>query len=297
MALSKTKIAPQSLEAWLHASRPKTWPVAILPPAIGFLMGSHFIHEIHWGLALSFFAASIFLIIGMNLINDVFDFRRGADTISRIGHLKVAAHGLLSDKQLLKGGLICLAAVLVFSIPLIWSGGAAYALLVLVAVVCGYFYTPISYVGLSEFLIMAFYGFAATLSAYYLENRILTPESWVAGFQIGCFAVLMNALNNLRDIQDDKKGGKKTLAVRFGITFARCEIALLLFLPYLVSIYWYVHGQFFPFFLPMTTLLMAVNLARNIFRYDPSRIYNRFYGEAALLVLLFGTLFILGFRV
>lgn len=301
MGISKSKIAPQSFDAWLHAARPKTWPIAFLPPSLGFLMGPHYLAEVQWSLLVSFFLASWFLIIGMNLINDACDFRSGVDTSSRIGPLKVTVNGLLSDKQLLMAGKGCLALTILFSLPLIGHGGAIFGVIAAFAVLCGYVYTagpyPISYAGLSEVFIIAFYGFLATMSAYYLENKTLDVESAVAGFQIGCLAAVLNALNNLRDIHEDGRAGKNTLAVRYGVRFGRLEVAFLLFLPYAAGFYWYFKGQFFPFFLPMTTLLMAINLVRSIFRHEPSRIYNRFFGEAALLILLFGALLVLGFRV
>jgi 1,4-dihydroxy-2-naphthoate octaprenyltransferase len=140
-----------------------------------------------------------------------------------------------------------------------------------------------------------FFGLAAVGGVFYLQTGLLWDErSLVAGLQMGFLSTVLISINNLRDSVGDKKSNKRTLAVRFGVTFARREIAFLAITPALCGLYWILHGVLWAGFLPLLTIPLAVHISLNIARTEPSPVYNRFLGQGALLNLLFGLLFSLG---
>jgi 1,4-dihydroxy-2-naphthoate octaprenyltransferase len=235
------------------------------------------------------------------MINDALDFKKGFDTKERLGPLRVTQNGLLKSWQVLAASFGFICAAFFLSIPLIQSGGLVYMYLTMAAVLFSYLYTggpfPLSSTGLSEPFVVIFYGFVATLSAYYLQMHHLNASSWIAATQIGLLATGILVVNNLRDVHQDAKTGKKTLAVRFGIVFGKWELTFILFTPYVLNLYyWLVEGRFLPFFLPFASILIAVNIVRGIWNHEPSRLYNRYLAETAILTLLFGVLLVLGFR-
>ena len=109
-----------------------------------------------------------------------------------------------------------------------------------------------------------------------------------AVFSIGFLAMVMIAINNLRDVNEDSKVNKRTLAVRFGVPFAKKEILFCLLAPFALNIYWGLQ-------LSMLMLPLAFYIANNVLISPPGKTYNRLLGQSALLHLLFGACLTFGF--
>lgn len=291
---------PQSIKAWFLAIRPKTLMAAVAPIIVGTLISNIPFAEMDWKIACSALIAAIMVTISTNLINDALDYKKGADSKERIGPTRVTQSGLLSSTQVLAGGFAFLFLAFLFAIPLILKGGLILFVLAIMSAICSYLYTggpyPLSYTGLGEVFVIIFYGFVATLTSYYLQTGVITIDSFIAAMQMGSLATVMIAINNLRDIHEDSKTGKKTLAARFGLNFAKWETTFFIAFPFVLNFYWYFTDRFLTFYLPLTSLLIGINLIRQIWKHAPSRLYNRFFGEASLLIIVFGTLLILGMR-
>lgn len=289
---------PNSVKAWWIAIRPKTLMAAVMPILVGTFLPALPYAEMDWKMMASALIAAISLTIGVNLINDALDFKRGADTKARIGPLRVTQAGLLSPQVVLATGFAALFFAFLFALPLIAKAGTGLLVLTVLAMLSAYLYTggpyPLAYIGLGEVFVMLFYGLMATSTAYFLQTGSLNSDSLVASLQMGSLAMVMISINNLRDIKEDQASGKKTLAARFGEQFGKAEIASALITPFVLNLYWLATGRMLMGLLPMTTLFMAVNLVRCIYKHAPSKIYNRYLGESALLMILFGLLLILG---
>lgn len=294
------RIHSQSLSAWVLAVRPKTLMAGIIPVFVGSLMTFRYMREVEWGIVVCALLVSLSIQIATNLFNDAIDFKKGADTQHRLGPTRVTQSGLLSQQQVIAGGVAFLLLATLFVYPLVLKGGIYIALLFVSALVCSYAYTggpfPLAYIGLGEVFVILYYGFAATMISYYLQAGFLSFDSFVLGLQMGFLTTLLIAINNLRDIEEDKKTKKLTLAVRFGESFGKWEITSIAALPFILNFYWYFTGRFFVFLLPFTTILIAINLVKNIWIHSPSRIYNRYLGESSMLLMLFGLMLILGMR-
>ena len=184
--------------------------------------------------------------------------------------------------------------------PLVLKGGAAILLLLISSLICTYLYTggpyPLAYIGLGELFVVLFYGLFSTSAAYFLQTGELDWTVVLSALELGFLCNVLLAINNLRDIEGDAKSGKRTLAVRLGLQLARAEIVLLVLAPFLLNLFWLFTEHPLAGILPLTALPISVNLIRKIYQQAPSQVYNRFFGEASLLILLFGTLLILGFR-
>jgi len=227
--------------------------------------------------------------IGTNLINDAFDVQRGADTKSRLGPKRGVQNGALSVNQVYRAGLFCFALALLFGIPLVVEGGLIILLLLVISVICGYIYTggpvPLAYHGLGELFVTLFFGLAATLAAYFFQTGEVNVHAVLLGLQLGLLATLPIAINNLRDIVDDAKVNKRTLAVRFGETCARIEITALALTPFLIGQQW----------LPLLALPIAYKIIHGVWTVEPSKAYNRFLGMSMVLYLAFCVLWSLTF--
>ena len=76
---------------------------------------------------------------------------------------------------------------------------------------------PLAYKGLGDIFVILFFGVIAVGGVYYLHTLKFDGAAIVAGLQVGFLATVLLAINNLRDVEEDRKANKKTLAVRFWI--------------------------------------------------------------------------------
>lgn len=299
--MNQASQAFKSINPWILAMRPKTLVAGIIPILVGAFCSALPFNKMDFGVLLSALLFSILTQMSVNLINDALDFKKGKDTKDRVGPTRVTQSGLLTSKQVLSCGFALLFLAFLVSIPMILKGGIPIFALVIVSLMCSYLYTggpyPLAYIGLGDIFVFLFYGFVAVISSYYLQTGKISQDSIISSIQIGSLATVLVAINNLRDIHEDRGTGKQTLAARFGVTFGKCEITFLIALPFILSWYWYFTGRFLPFFLPSTAILIAYNLARGIWRHPPSKLYNRFLGESSLLLVIFGLMLVIGLHV
>lgn len=284
---------------WILASRPKTLVAAIVPVAIGAAYASRST-AIHMPILLCVFASALCIQIGTNLANDYSDFKRGADTSERLGPVRVTQAGLIKPVHVKAGAMIAFALAVVFGIPLILRGGLPILLIGVFSILCGWAYTggpyPLGYNGLGELFVFMFFGLAAVTGTHY----VLTLHwDWLAVF-IACIpglhASALLAVNNLRDVDTDRAAGKRTLAARFGRTFGRVEYAVLLLLPYLITISLFIFSPVnsVAMLLPLLSLGPASWALRLACRYTDGPSLIRALGGTALTQLTFGILFAIG---
>lgn len=219
----------QTLQSWILAIRPKTLPAA----AAGVAMGS----ALAWrdgffrlDAALACLFAALLLQIGSNLANDVFDFERGTDTSERLGPTRVTQAGLLTPREVKMGMAVVFGAASLLGLYLAWLGGLPIILIGLAAVVSAIAYTggpfPLGYHGLGDLFVFIFFGLAAVVGTYYVQAGSVSVAAWWMAIPPGLIVTAILVVNNLRDIENDRKGNKRTLAVIFGERFTKVEYLL-----------------------------------------------------------------------
>lgn len=285
------------LRSWILASRPKTLTAAVIPVIAGTSIAAAEGARIDWAVFLFALSGALFIQIGTNLINDVADFRKGSDTAERLGPVRVTQAGLLTERQVVRGAVIAFVAAVLCGIPLVGHGGLPLLIVGVASLVAGYAYTagpyPLAYHGWGDFFVILFFGVVAVGGSYFLQAGGMGIPALLAGVSVGSLGAVLIAVNNLRDQQGDLQSGKRTLAVRFGIRFARVEIAILALLPFAIGAYWLARGDRLPFLLPLLALPLAMAVIRSAQR-DAGRELNRTLGKAAALHALHGILFSLG---
>ncbi|MES2962515.1 MAG: 1,4-dihydroxy-2-naphthoate polyprenyltransferase [Bdellovibrionota bacterium] len=286
------------LTSWLLALRPKTLTAAIVPVVVATALVKADGHEVIWWVSICAVLSAVFIQIGTNFVNDAIDFHKGADTDQRIGPKRVTQSGLLSSKRVMAGAFVCFAIALALGIPLVVHGGWPIVMIGLVSLAMGYAYTggpfPLAYKGLGDFFVIVFFGLIAVMGTYYLHTGFVNMDSAIAGLQVGLLATVLIAINNLRDAPQDALVGKKTLAVRFGVGFARVEIAVLAIVPFVLGLYWSQADHFNAAILPIVALPFARRVVTGVFKNEPSPIFNRFLAMAAGLHLFFGLFLSIG---
>jgi 1,4-dihydroxy-2-naphthoate octaprenyltransferase len=285
------------VNAWLLAARPKTLAAAVTPVLVGTALARTDQSPTLWPPFVFALLGAVFIQIGTNYVNDALDFKKGADTSARLGPLRVAQAGLLRAEAVLRGAYVCFVLAALCGIPLIIRGGWPIAVIGIASIVAAYAYTggpyPLAYHGLGEIFVMIFFGFVAVCGSFYLQRLSLDATSWIGGFAVGSLAVVILAINNLRDIDDDRASNKKTLAARFGPRFANAEIVVFALAPFFcVAAIAFLRRQW-ALMMPMLAGALAFVLIARVRRSRGAEL-NRCLALAGALEWLFGILYVVG---
>ena len=289
-----------NLKAWLSAIRPRTLPAA----AAGVIMGS----ALAWrdgffrlDAALSCLLAAVLLQIGSNLANDVFDFERGTDTPERLGPLRVTQAGLLRPSQVKIGMIVVFALAALFGLYLAWLGGWTIIIIGIAAILVAIAYTggpfPLGYHGLGDLFVFIFFGLVSVAGTYYVQAGFVSSAAWWMTVPPGLIITAILVVNNLRDLENDRKAGKRTLAVILGeqatkTQYLLCMIIAYLTLPLAISI------EVIPWssLAAWLSLPIAVRATRLVFA-ERGRPLNAALAGTGQTALLFGILFWIGLAV
>ncbi len=203
------------------AARPRTLPAAIAPVLVGTAAAVQWAGELpRWGAFLAALVGSIFIQIGTNLANDYSDARRGADTADRLGPVRVTSAGLVAPQRVLTATWIAFAIAVACGIYLATVAGPVILLIGAVSIAAGVLYTggprPYGYAGLGEFFVFLFFGLVAVNGSYYVQVEQLDALSLGLSIAVGFLATAILVVNNVRDLETDRRAGKMTLAVRIG---------------------------------------------------------------------------------
>ena len=224
------------LRLWLVAARPRTLPAAVAPVLVGTaLAGTEDVFK-----PLRFAAAlvgSTFIQVGTNLANDYSDARRGADTEDRLGPVRVTAGGLMPPRRVLVGTWVAFGIAVAAGSYLAAVAGWELLVVGVLSIAAGVLYTggprPYGYEGLGELFVFVFFGLVAVGGSYFVQTEDLRWEAVALGVPVGLLAAAILVVNNVRDIETDRRAGKRTLAVRLGRERAAALYAWALILPYL----------------------------------------------------------------
>jgi 1,4-dihydroxy-2-naphthoate octaprenyltransferase len=293
--VSATALAPSGARIWLLAARPATLPAAIVPVLVGSGAALHGAGVLNPRILIATLVAALLIQIGTNFANDVFDFRRGADTVDRLGPLRVTQGGLVTPRQVLVATCITFGLALLVGLYLVRIGGWPILLLGVLCLLAGLGYTggpwPFGYHGLGDLVCFIFFGVLAVLGSAYLQNSTLTPLDVWASMPVGCLVTAILIVNNLRDIDTDRRVGKMTLAVRLGRGGTRLEYAVCVASAYGVVVGVGLAGMAGTWWwLPLLSLPLAVWLVRFVARME-GRPLNQALKRTGQLHLLFGLLF------
>lgn len=282
------------IKPWILAARPKTLSASVVPVLIGTALAPR---PIHWSMFACALIGAVCIQIATNFVNDALDFRKGADTIERLGPMRVTQAGLMSADQVLRVAYVFFTIAALCGIPLIMRGGWPLLAIGVTSILAAYIYTggpyPLAYNGLGELFVMIFFGFVAVGGSYYVQALTISSDVVLGGLNAGCLATVLLVINNLRDVETDRKTNKRTLAVRFGEKFSRYEIAVFALAPFLAQIFIAQLRHSDRMFLPLIAMPVAFRLISRVFA-SSGRELNRCLALAGVLQWLFGILFVVG---
>jgi len=203
------------------AARPRTLPAAIAPVLVGTAAAVERAGELpRVGAFIAALVGSIFIQIGTNLANDYSDAKRGADTVDRLGPVRVTSAGLVTPQRVLTATWVAFAVAVACGVYLTAVAGIVILLIGAVSIAAGVLYTggprPYGYAGLGEVFVFLFFGLVAVNGSYYVQVEQLDALPLGLSIAVGFLATAILVVNNVRDLETDRRAGKMTLAVRMG---------------------------------------------------------------------------------
>jgi 1,4-dihydroxy-2-naphthoate octaprenyltransferase len=220
------------LRIWLMAARPRTLPAAIAPVLVGTAAAVLVSDRLRGGAFVAALIGSVFIQVGTNLANDYSDARRGADDVDRLGPVRVTARGLVAPRRVLLATWIAFGVAVAAGIYLATVAGPVILVVGALSIAAGVLYTagprPYGYAGLGEPFVFVFFGLVAVNGSYYVQVERIDSMAFALSVLVGLLATAILVVNNVRDIDTDRRAGKYTLAVRIGRLRARRLYALLL---------------------------------------------------------------------
>lgn len=293
--MEKDEIKTNSFKAWVLAARPKTLTAAAVPVMIGSAMAWHHTggEDFRWIAAVLCFLFAFVMQIDANFVNDFFDFKRGNDDETRLGPERACAQGWITPSAMLKALGVTTTIACLVGLPLIIYGGIEMiAVGVACVVFCFLYTTTLSYIAMGDVLVLLFFGVVPVCCTYYVE----VPDVVIDGFcpvllmSIGCGLVVDTLLlvNNYRDIENDKRAGKRTLVVFIGKKAT--EILFLLVVPVALVIMFFVGVNIYCV-IPAALMFVKHFLTwRKLVEIGEGRELNKVLGMTAANIFLYGIL-------
>ena len=295
-ALSASRQGP--FRTWLLAIRPQTLTAAVAPVLVGTALAIRD-DVVAAGPAAAALFGALALQVGANLANDVADFRRGADTETRLGPPRVTQHGLVTEREVTVAAAIAFGLAAAAGVYLALVAGWIVIAIGLSSIVAAIAYTagpwPYGYRGLGDLFVFVFFGLLAVGGTYFVQAGELNGEVLFASIPVGLTVTAILNVNNVRDIDTDREAGKRTLAVRLGRRLARAQYVVTVIAAYLVAGGLWLVGDFPPFVLLVwLTLPLAIRPVRAVLHSEDGPTLNGALRATARLHLVFALLLALG---
>lgn len=217
---------------WLEAARPRTLALAVASVGLGLFLAEAR-SGVSWLPALLTLLTAILLQTLSNLANDYGDSLHGADSSQRSGPRRAVQSGHIQPQTMRRAVALMALLSMVSGLALVWLAFGAEAIwLVLLFLALGaaaiwaaVAYTasrrPYGYLGLGDVFVFLFFGWVAVAGTYFLHARELPADVLLPATSCGLFAVAVLNVNNIRDIESDRRAGKRSIPVRLGPRRAR----------------------------------------------------------------------------
>jgi 1,4-dihydroxy-2-naphthoate polyprenyltransferase len=268
MAAPARAEASATMRIWVMAARLRTLPAAVAPVLVGtsLALGDGRFDPFAFVAAL---LGALFIQVGTNLSNDYSDARRGADADDRLGPVRVTAGGLVPPRQVLIATYLTFGMAVLCGVYLVVVAGPELLAVGAASILAGVLYTggprPYGYDGLGELFVFLFFGVVAVTGSYFVQVQSLPWQAFVEAVPVGLLASAILVVNNVRDLETDRRAGKRTLAVRLGRGRSRMLYAAMLAGAFVTAPLPWAFGSMTPWlFLCWLAIPLALPLIRTV---------------------------------
>jgi len=276
------------MKVWILAARPKTLVAGIAPVILGTMLAMADGVVTWWTLPFLLICGSL-IQIASNFINDLEDFRKGADTY-RVGPLRAVTSGLITPQSMWRASVLVVVVAFLCGQPLVYHAGWPVLGIGTLSLIASWAYTggpyPLAYRGLGDVFAFIFFGVIAVVGTYFVHASVWSADALLLSIGPGCLAANILGVNNLRDIPTDAAVGKRTLAVRIGATRARFLYTVLMFIGLVVPSIVLFPGRGPWLFLPLICLPAGIVASVLVWRRSGAAL-NAVLGLTAALYMMY----------
>lgn len=276
-----------SFKSWISALRPRTLFLA----AATALSGSGIAYSTgKFSLLVFILTIAIATILQLlsNMANDLGDYQHGTDiTGERIGPQRTVQSGAITPGQMKRAILIAIGLAAIVGVLLIYAAlqfmELKYILLFLglgvASIIAAIKYTagnnPYGYKGLGDIFSFTFFGLVSVVGTYFLHTHIIGFMPWLPAIGLGLLTVAVLNLNNMRDVENDRKSGKITIPVRIGLKNAKIYHAILTFGALVCfTIYSVIYSTYWYQYIYLLCFIIFIKLLINIFKIKENRLLD-----------------------
>lgn len=295
--MDKEIIRKNSFKAWLLAARPKTLTGASVPVMIALAMAYTDLQGNGFRIIPAVLCALFAFVmqIDANFVNDYFDFISGKDDEQRLGPPRACAMGWIDVAKMKVGIVITTVIACIIGLPLVVYGGVEMILVgALCLVFCFLYTTLLASRGLGDLLVLVFFGIVPVCATYYLQTDTCTWIVFLASLACGLVIDTLLVVNNYRDIDNDRRAGKKTLIVMIGADKGRLLYLWLGIIASLMGVVFAAYGQYWTPLLPTVYLIMHIATYRRMVKIGKGRQLNLVLADTARNMFVYGLTLSLG---
>lgn len=262
--------------SWLVSFRLRTLPLSVAPIILGSFL-SKASGQFSCLIFILCILTTLFLQILSNLANDYGDMKSGADNDSRIGPARALQKGEISMLEMKRMIFIFISLASVTGFSLVYFGTRSisftsflvFIIIGLAAIVAAVKYTvgrkPYGYRAMGDIFVLIFFGPVAAMGAFFLHSGFIRWDIMLPALTTGLMSVAVLNLNNMRDIENDNRSGKLTLAGILGRKRSKLYHSIVLITAIILSlIYTYLnysglhHILYIIIFIPLILNIKAV---------------------------------------
>ena len=293
--MDDTNVRVNSAKAWFLAARPKTLSGAAVPVMIGAALAvGAFGAEAGMRPLVLCVLFAFFMQIDANLVNDYFDFMKGTDDDTRLGPKRACAQGWITASAMRMGIAVTTVLACLCGLPLVLYGGWEMIMVGLACVVFCFLYTiTLSYIGLGDVLVLVFFGLVPVSMTYWLMSPSasmadIPAHVLLVSLACGCVVDTLLVVNNYRDIDGDRRAGKRTLIVKIGEGGGRCLYLMLGFVAVLLNAVAVSGRGMWAVLLPLAYIPFHVSASMQIWKIRKGAALNRVLGMTARNMVIYG---------
>ena len=209
------------------------------------------------------------------------------------GPQRMVQSGLIAPHQMKYATFFVFALAFLLGLYLSYIGGWPIFLIGIISIACGYLYTAgpyaIAYNGLGDIFALVFFGPVAVAGTVYIQIHALSIDAIIIGIGIGLISTALLAVNNVRDINEDKVANKHTLVVRFGKRFGQLEYSICLLVSFIILFYFTFSTLFSGIILISYSIYLGV-IIKKIWTQSGSEL-NNCLANTGLCLIFYGLIF------
>ena len=286
------------LAIWIAAIRPKTLGAAVAPVLVGTAMAWD-AGGFHALAALCALLGALLIQIGTNFSNDYADFLKGADTSARKGPMRVTQAGLVAPETMKRATVLVFALAFVAGLYLIWRGGWPILVIGVLSILSGVLYTvgrySLAYLGLADVFVLIFFGPVAVGGTYYVQALEINAVVLIVGLAPGLLSMAILLINNIRDVEEDRQAGKKTLVVRLGKRFGIGLYVFCVVVAVLIPLWLFLITGQHPWAVSVIIIILFALPILHELLSDPDPVaLNPLLGATGRMLLIYSVVFAIG---